>query len=395
MARYNPAMKLLCLCSALDVGLGYGCTPAWWQFLKGLSELGHDVIAVPYAGAAFDTPWWRSYPNPCQIESKAFSAVKKWFNAGAASIHEGRGSKVSRALIESWIRPRWEQHLAYILARERTVEAVLVFSIPVNHFTGIPSRMRIRFSVPFFYYDGDVPASLPRFGGFASGFRSYEHADLGEYDGFMCNSEGGAEELRAMGARRVVAIHWGADPAMYDPIESEKRWDVFFYGYGVEYREQWFDAMIVQPSRDLPGTRFAIAGRDFPAGSGNVEFIGDVPFNRLRAVCPQGRINLNISRSAHAGVRGSSTLRLFELAAMGCCIVSNPHDGIEQWFEPGTELAVAESAGDARNIYRTLLTDASLRLSMGRAARQRVIECHTHRHRAAEIAAFVSSSKRP
>ncbi|MEA3364840.1 MAG: hypothetical protein U9Q79_04290, partial [Candidatus Hydrogenedentes bacterium] len=65
-------MKLLCICSALDLSFRYGCTPAWWQFFKGLYELGHDVIAVPYQGKAIETPWWRVYPNPCQIEGKIY-----------------------------------------------------------------------------------------------------------------------------------------------------------------------------------------------------------------------------------------------------------------------------------------------------------------------------------
>ncbi len=68
-------MKLLCLCSALDLQLRLGCSPAYWQMLKGLYELGHDVIAVPYLGKAFEPPYWRAYPNPCDIEGRLFSGM--------------------------------------------------------------------------------------------------------------------------------------------------------------------------------------------------------------------------------------------------------------------------------------------------------------------------------
>ena len=42
-------MKILAICSSLDLRQPYSCTPAWWQLLKGLAEIGVDVSAVPYA----------------------------------------------------------------------------------------------------------------------------------------------------------------------------------------------------------------------------------------------------------------------------------------------------------------------------------------------------------
>ncbi len=382
-------MKLVCLCSALDIRHRYGCTPAWWQFLKGLYEEGYDVIAVPYTGAGFETPWWRGYPNPCDVESRAFSAVKKLFGSGATSTEEGIGAKVGKTLIESWVRPRWIECLSRILATERDVDAVIVFTIPVNHFTGLPSLIRDRFGVPFFYFDGDVPASLPRFSGFASGFKSYEGADVSEYDAFMCNSEAGADELTAMGARAVRTVHWGVDPSLYEPVEVEPDRNVFFYGFGVEYRENWIEEMLTKPSQTLAESGFYVGGKGFPENLGAVTQVGDVPFNVFRHACCRSRINLNITRSSHAEVHGSSTMRPFELAAMGCCIVSNPHDGIEDWFELDRDVRVVHSAEEAAAAYRELLGDDARRHAMGQSARQRVLEQHTHRHRAREIVDFI------
>lgn len=384
-------MKLLCVVSALDINLNFGCTPAWWQFLKGLHELGHDVIAIPYAGQAFATPWWRSYANPCQVESLAFGAVKKWFGGvGASTTTEGAGGVINRTLIERWVRPRWEAHLSSVLAQERNVDAVILFTVPLNHFTGVPQRLRRRHHVPFYFFDGDVPASLPKFGGFASGFRGYDNADLAEYDGFLCNSTAGAQELITMGARRVETVHWGVDPQLYAPVEAQEEFDVFFYGYGVEYREEWFEQMVIAPCTALGDTKFAIGGKGFPPTPVALQYVGNVPFNGLRQACARARINLNISRSAHAGVLGSSTLRLFELAAMGCCIVSNPHAGIESWFDVGEELVVVGSSHDAVEAYRALLADSDRRKAMGAAARKRVLNSHTHLHRARQIASFVA-----
>src|SRR5690606_23096967 len=122
------------------------------------------------------------------------------------------------------------------------------FNIPVNHFTGLPGRLRARYNVPFFYFDGDVPASLPRFGGFSTGFRIYEGANLAEYEGFMCNSEGGCAELLEMGARRAQAVHWGVDPVLYERLPVEEDRDVFFYGIGMQFREDWINVMLTKAS---------------------------------------------------------------------------------------------------------------------------------------------------
>lgn len=384
-------MKLLCLCSALDLQLRLGCSPAYWQMLKGLYELGHDVIAVPYLGKAFEPPYWRAYPNPCDLEGRLFSAAKDLFSTGPTSTHEGTVAKVSGVLIENWIRPRWEKQISRILEAEKDVDAVIVFSIPVNHWTGLPTRIRDRYSVPFFYFDGDVPASLPRFGGFASGFRIYEDADLSEYDGFMCNSEAGADDLLEMGARRVQPVHWGVDPELYAPLDVEQDRDVFFYGLGAEFREVWMDYMLANPSRQLTEYSFAVGGRNFNIDLGKTTFIGDVPFNVFRQACCRSRINLSITRQAHGTVYGSSTSRPFELAAMTCCVVSARYDGLEKWFEMGKEMIKVSSADEAVEVYKRLLTDEAERRAMGQAARERVLDEHTNRHRAADIVRFVTS----
>jgi hypothetical protein len=384
-------MKLLCLVSALDLSFRYGCTPAWWQLFKGLYEEGHELIAIPYQGAPIESPWWRVYDNPCRIEAMAFSKFKEFLGAGAATTQEGVTGRLTKGAIESWVRPRWESHLSTVFRTEGAIDAVVVFGVPVNHFTGLAERMRTRHGAPWFYYDGDAPASLPRCGGFASGFRIYEDASLDEYDGVISNSAGAVEDLETLGAQRVLALPWGVDPALYDGPAVDQTTDVFFYGYGAEYRESWLRAMVKKPSDAMPERRFAVGGRNFTLSLGHAELIGDVPFSAFRRVCASARINLNITRESHATVPGSATMRPFELAAMGCCIVSNPHEGLEEWFEYDHEFLTVDSADAAIAAYKELLDDDARRLAMGAAARERVLAEHTHRHRARDLAEFIGA----
>jgi len=69
----------------------------------------------------------------------------------------------------------------------------------------------------------------------------------------------------------------------------------------------------------------------------------------------------------------------------GAAIVSNPHAGIEQWFEPGSELLVVEDADAAVETYHSLLDDPGQAATMGAHARERVLDEHTYAHRAQQL----------
>ena len=107
-----------------------------------------------------------------------------------------------------------------MLEREKDVDAVVVFTVPMAHFRGIPTFLRERFGVPVIFYDGDVPMSLPEFGGMDTGFNYYHGADPSEYDLVVSNSEGGLASLLELGARRAEAVFWGADPEFFAPGRS-------------------------------------------------------------------------------------------------------------------------------------------------------------------------------
>ena len=97
-----------------------------------------------------------------------------------------------------------------VLAKHPDMDAVLVITVPLNHIPGLAQHIIDKHHKPVFFYDGDVPASLPNFRGFASGFRIYQGADPAEYTAFFSNSLGGAEGLRDLGAKAVhTLLLWG------------------------------------------------------------------------------------------------------------------------------------------------------------------------------------------
>jgi glycosyltransferase involved in cell wall biosynthesis len=387
----SSAPKILAVASAVDLDFRYGCTPAWWQLWKGLHEAGCDLIVTPYRGRPVESPWWRTAPNPCYHEGEAFARARDLVARlkgdrylRRAERNPGDTDRFVRQAIWRWVTPRWRTHLVEILERERDVDAVVVFTVPMSHLRGIPTVIRERFGVPVVFYDGDVPMSFPENGGMDTGFNYYFGADPSEYDLVVSNSEGGLDRLRELGARRAEAVFWAADPELFRPHEVDKETDVFFYGYGDKFRQEWTAAMIGEPSRRLDAD-FSLGGRDFRGDVGRARLAGDVPFNVFSRAISAARINLNVTRSTHATVYASSTSRPFELAMSGATIVSNPHEGIERWFEPGRELLVVENADQATDAYAQLLDDPAQAEEMGRSARERALDEHTYLHRARRL----------
>ena len=380
-------MKILAVVSTIDLKNKLGCTPAWWQLLKALYEIGHEVIVVPYLGHPVESLWWRTYRNPCERESLIYNAYlegKK--KAGKSPSAKTLLTTAADQLIQNYVRPKWRRFLCDVIDKEKDISLLLFMSIPINHFTGVPSIIKKRFGIPVAFYDGDMPTILPKYTvsrGFK--FNYYEKADLSEYDAFFSNSKGSIPDIEQLGARNVFPLYYGIDPDLAAPMEIEQDIDISFFGYGSDFREEWMEKLITIPSREMPEVRFAVAGGGFKIDLGKAEVKGDLSFSEWRYFACRSKINLNITRWSHTSVYGSSTCRPFELASFGSCIVSQPYNGIEEWFEPGVELLIANGSREAVDIYRSLLNSPENRREMAEKARLRVLKEHTYRHRAGQL----------
>lgn len=391
-------MKLLFVVSSLDLTQPFSATPAWWQLLKGLYEIGVDIIAAPYQGKPIESLWWREARNPAKWQGDLFKGVRDTLRKVApppqvqmadTSNSESLADKLVRRTAQTLIAPLWAKHLDALLTQEPDIDAVIFLTVPLNHLNGVPAMIRQKHHKPVFYYDGDVPASLPNMHGFASGFRIYQGANVDEYTAFISNSTGGEVALKELGARAVHTLWYGVDPDVFSPLDVAQDVDVFFYGHGREYRDAWVDAMITRPSNALSGARFAVRGTRL-GNIGRAESLPYLSFSALREYASRSKVNLCITRGAHASVYGSSSSRPFELSAMGCCIVANPYAGLEQWFEPDKEIIILQHEEEVADRYRYLLTHDRERRTLGANARKRALAEHTFRHRAAQLRDIVA-----
>lgn len=395
-------LKILVIASAIDLSLGIA-VPAWWQLLKGLYELGCDIVVVPYVGGRVESFWWKSYQNPCKFESLMVNYLvrkRKIFHASGSFSRTTKSVSVMRSLLKektvqvltrNLTLPKWRKNLLQILNAEKDICVTLVCSAPLNQIKGIPNFIRRIKNVPVIFYEMDMPDCLPHYSASRLAFSHYINADLAEYDAFVTNSEGVVPELKVMGVRRIFTLHFGVDPSIYAPLDLEQDIDVFFYGHGAAFREKWISEMINKPSEIISDAKFLVGGQFSSFDLGKAKNIKKIPISSWRRYASRSKINLNITRKHHAEIYCSSTSRIFELASLGCCIVSNPVKGLDKWFKMKEEVVVVNNEKEAIETYRSLLSSNEKRHEMGQKARKRVLAEHTHLHMAKKMLKIIES----
>src|SRR5712692_4627245 len=125
-------MKLLFVVSSLDLTQPFSATPSWWQLLKGLYEIGVDVLATTYQGPAVESLWWRALPNPVRREGDLFKALRDTFRrpssghgVNTSQSSETLPDRVQRRIAQTVIAPRWRAFMDRTLADHPDIDAVI------------------------------------------------------------------------------------------------------------------------------------------------------------------------------------------------------------------------------------------------------------------------------
>ena len=195
---------------------------------------------------------------------------------------------------------------------------------------------------------------------------------------------------RRFGARRARALYCSVDPRAYRPVHVPRRWDLGYLGTYDEERQPAVERLLLDPARRLPSVRFAVAGPQYPASiawPANVDRAPHVAPGDHSAFYGAQRFTLNVTRPRMVEAGFSPSVRLFEAAACGVPVISDSFPGIEDFFEPGREILVAETAKDVLRILAT--TSEAERVATGARARARVLAEHTGAHRAATLDRYV------
>lgn len=203
---------------------------------------------------------------------------------------------------------------------------------------------------------------------------------------------------RRFGSPCARPFYCSFDPDLYFPQKENTRWDLGYMGTYSDDRQPVLDRLMLEPARELASMQFIVAGPLYPEDMtwpANVDREEHVPPSAHRAFYNAQRFTLNVTRQDMVQAGYSPSVRLFEAAACGTAIISDPWPGLETFFELGTELLVAT---DTREVVRYLagISDGERR-AIGERAQARVLASHTaaHRARALEELLFEPARRRP
>jgi spore maturation protein CgeB len=151
-------------------------------------------------------------------------------------------------------------------------------------------------------------------------------------------------------------------------------------------RQPAVQELLLEPARARPSARFAVAGPMYPEDvrwPANVERIDHLAPGDHPAFYSAAAFTLNITRPEMRALGYSPSVRLFEAAACGAPVISDRWPGLEEIFEPGREIFLADTREQVLSI--TDLTDEVTRGAVAAAARRRVLAEHTAQRRVAQL----------
>jgi spore maturation protein CgeB len=239
------------------------------------------------------------------------------------------------------------------------------------------------------FYDIDTPVTLAKL---ENGGADYISKRLiPQYDLYL-SFTGGPTLARLedeFGARRARSLYCSVDPASLFCPATPATCELGYLGTYSPDRQPVLEELLLAPARQLQTRAFVVAGPQYPDGIDwppNVSRITHLPPRDHPRFFTSQRFTLNITRADMVKAGWSPSVRLFEAAACGTPIISDYWEGIEQFFQPGHEILLAESSDD---VVRHLSgIGEEQRRILGARARATVLAHHTAEHRAAALDLF-------
>jgi spore maturation protein CgeB len=238
------------------------------------------------------------------------------------------------------------------------------------------------------FYDLDTPVTLSRL---VAGLPVDYIGPRGLRDFDLVLSYTGGRALddlqRVLGASRVAPLYGSVEPEVHKPAAAEERFRgaLGHLGTYAADREAPLRALFFEPARRRPDARFMLAGSMYDGSlpwRPNIFLISHLaPADHPAFYCST-RLTLNITRGAMAAMGYCPSGRLFEAAACGAPVLSDYWEGLEQFFEPGSEILLARNTEDALD---ALARGPEELARIARAARERTLAQHTAAIRATEL----------
>ncbi len=158
---------------------------------------------------------------------------------------------------------------------------------------------------------------------------------------------------RQFGAQRARELFCSVDADDYYPEPREIRYDLGYLGTYSEDRQPKLEELMLQPARHWRQGGFCVAGAQYPptvVWPPNLQHVEHLPPGQHRAFYNEQRFTLNLTRADMVKSGHSPSVRLFEAAACGVPIISDPWSGLEALFVPGVEIMLATQSDDTPRV---------------------------------------------
>jgi len=288
-----------------------------------------------------------------------------------------------------------ETELMHLLKQASTADVIIKAS-GVGAYDGLLEREVAQLSNAgnlVIFWDVDAPATLDRIENDPS---DEFIALIPRYD-YILTYGGGQpviDAYEAKGARQCIPVYNALDTQTHFPVEKEQRFEglLAFLGNRLPDREARVDEFFLKAAMAIPDGRFVLGGsgwgdRVLPV---NVGYVGHVYTKGHNAFNCSATAVLNISRDSMARYGFSPATRVFEAAGAGACIITDYWEGIEMFFDPGTEILVARNGDEVADILNSLTPEKAR--SIGEAAYRKVLSTHTYGHRASLLQSIFATS---
>ena len=345
-------MRIVILGLSITSSWGNGHATTYRGLVRELAARGHEVLFLEH-----DKPWYASHrdlPRPPYGRTRLYGSVDELRTDFATEV--------------------------------RTADAVIVGSF-VPEGVAVGEWVNEQAHGVTAFYDIDTPVTLAKL---AADDCEYLSPDLIPVYELYLSFTGGPvlEEIETKyGSPAAQPLYCSVDPELYYPEEGDASyWDLGYLGTYSPDRQPTLERLLLEPARDDSATRMVVAGPQYPTTvqwPANVERIEHLPPAEHRRFYNAQRFTLNVTRAEMIRTGFSPSVRLFEAAACGVPIISDPWEGLDTFFTPGEEIFLANSPDEVTAILRD--TPAEEARAVGARARQRVLAAHTAAHRAAEL----------
>lgn len=245
------------------------------------------------------------------------------------------------------------------------------------------------------YYDLDTPVTLKNMA--EQGVEYLRPDQLAEFD--LVLSFTGGNVLRdledRLGVRMARPLYGCVDPEIYMRVEARREFacDLSYMGTYATDRQKKLDELFLEPARRHPERGFLLAGSLYPwewQWPQNVCRIEHVFSASHPCFYSSARITLNLTRHEMACNGWCPSGRFFEAAACGTPLITDWWEGLDSFFDPGSDLQVVVTANEVESIMQT--QDGDLH-AMAAGARERTLDEHTGDVRARQLLEYFEEAR--